>query len=221
MPACLDAIERAQQQLGEAVEVIVVDNASRDRTAAVAIERGAKVVLDERKCLSAIRNAGAAQATGKYLAFIDADSIMSDNMLAEIKRIMDSGRYVGGGVSRVWSDRVSLGILCSVIVFSPVLLWYGVAAVMFYTTPEAFRAIGGFNENLYAAEDLDFGVRLKLLGKTRGQRYKGIWRAWVTTSARKFDEFGDWFLFRRIRMVLRIIRNDRESANEYWYRPRR
>ena len=221
LPRCLDAIDRAAAQLGEPVEVIVADNASRDRTPDIARDRGARVVRVEEKCLSIIRNRGAALATGKYLAFIDADSIMSDNMLVEIKRAMDSGRFVGGGVARVEADRLSIGLICSALALAPFLAPYGVSAVMFYTTPEAFHAISGYNETLYAVEDLDFGRRLKRFGKTRGQRYKNLWRAKVTTSARKGDEYGDWFILRHPIKVIKLLRNDKKEAYDFWYRPRR
>ena len=92
---------------------------------------------------------------------------------------------------------------------------------MFYTTPEAFRAIGGFNEKRYAIEDADFGFRLRRYGRKLGLRYKNLWSARVTTSARKFDEYGDWFIFRRPFMVLRALLNDRHVAHEIWYRRRR
>lgn len=221
LPKCLDAIDRAVAQLGEPVEVIVADNASTDRTADIARERGARVVRVEPKCLSMIRNRGAEAATGKYLAFIDADSVMSDNMLVAIKEAMDSGLYVGGGVANIRADRHSIGMLCSGIAFLPVLLWWGVSAVMFYTTLEAFRAVGGFDESLYAVEDLDFGRRLKRYGRTNGLRYKNLWAGKVVTSARKLDEFGDWFVVRHPLKVLKILRNDQDTAHEFWYRDRR
>lgn len=218
---CLDAIDRATTLLGEPVEVIVADNSSTDRTADLARERDARIVTVEPKCLSVIRNKGAEAATGRYLAFIDADSVMSDNMLVAIKEVMDSDRYVGGGVANVRADRHSLGMLCSGIAFLPVMLWWGVTAVMFYTTLDAFKAVGGFDESLYAAEDLDFGRRLKRYGRKNDLRYKNLWAGKVTTSARKLDEFGDWFVVRHPLKVMKILRNDRDTAHEFWYRDRR
>ncbi|MDX9972759.1 MAG: glycosyltransferase [FCB group bacterium] len=221
LPHCLDAIEAAAKRLGEPVEIVVVDNMSHDRTRDIALERAAKVIQVEEKCLSIIRNRGAAVATGRYLCFIDADSFMSDNMLVEVKKAMDSGRYVGGGVMNVRTDRSSLGINVSMMAACAAFLLTRMSLVMFYTTPDAFRAVGGFNENLYAIEDADFGRRLKRYGRKQGLRYKNLWSARVTTSARKFDEFGDWFIFRRPDKVFRALLNDRHIAHEIWYRRRR
>jgi glycosyltransferase involved in cell wall biosynthesis len=222
LPACLDGVERAARRLGESVEVIVVDNDSRDRTPEIARTRGAVVVHEARKCLSVVRNRGTAVACGKYLAFVDADSVMSDGMLVAIKEVLDSGRYIGGGVAHVRPDRLSLGILVSVVCFVPFALWrIRTSCTLFYTTPEAFNAIGGFDESLYAVEDIDFGKRLRRLGKQRGLKYKNLVRAHVTTSSRKFDEFGDWFIARHPIKVWKAFRNDRRVAEELWYRRRR
>ncbi|MCP4643446.1 MAG: glycosyltransferase [bacterium] len=222
LPKCLDGIDAAAAYLGEPVEVIVVDNMSRDRTAAIAQEQGARVVREEAKCLAKIRNRGAAEAQGTYLAFIDADSIMSEKMLVRVKQALDSGGFVGGGVANVRADRISLGILCSAMVFFPVALWaMRASCVMFYTTPEAFRAVGGFNDELHSVEDIDFANRLRAMGKERGLRYKNMLRAHVTTSARKFDEFGDWFLVRRPWVIIKALRNDPKTAHDIWYRSRR
>ncbi len=221
LPKCLDAIRRATAALGEPVETIVVDNMSHDRTPEIARELGAKVLEVEEKCLSIIRNRGAAAATGQYLVFIDADSVMADTMLVEVKRAMDTGRFVGGGVMNVVTDRLSLGIAVHLLAALPAFLLTRLSAVMFYTTPEAFHAVGGFDETRYAIEDADFAFRLKRYGRRRGLRYCNLWRARVTTSARKFDEFGDWFIFRRPDMVLKAFFNNRKVAHEIWYRRRR
>lgn len=222
LPGCFDAIDRAVTELGEPVEVVVVDNLSRDRTAEIARERGAVVVEEEAKILSKVRNRGAAVATGKYLVFVDADTYMSPKMLAVIKDVFDSGRHVGGGVWNVRPDRISIGICFSLLAFIPFAMWkVRTSCTLFYTTAEAFKAIGGFDESLYALEDADFGVRLKRLGKQRALRYKNLLRAHVVTSARKFDEFGDWFIVLHPIKVWKAFRNDRAIAHDLWYRPRR
>lgn len=221
LPRCLDAVEAAARCLAEPVEIIVVDNESHDRTAVIAAERGAKVLTVPDKCLSIIRNRGAAAATGRYLVFVDSDTFMSDRMLVEVKRVLDSGRYVGGGVANFRTDRMSAGILMHFIAALPAALALRLSCVLFYTTQEAFGAVDGFDERLYALEDVDFARRLRRLGRGRGQRYKNLWRAGVVTSARKFDEFGDWFIFRHPLMVLRLARNNREAAHNMWYRRRR
>jgi glycosyltransferase involved in cell wall biosynthesis len=221
LPKCLDAIERAQGKFGEAIEIIVVDNLSTDRTVAIAEERGARIVQTPVKCLAAVRNVGVAASTGKYVCTIDSDSFMSENMLVHIKEVMDSGRYVGGGVANFRTDRLSTGIILSHLMLVPIGLAARISCVMFYTTKEHFDAVGGFNEKLLAAEDGDFALRLKRYGRTKKLRFKNILKEHVITSARKFDEYGDWYMFRHPLKVLRTIRQDPDMAKEIWYKERR
>ena len=223
LPRCLDAIHRSIAQLGEDVEIIVVDNESHDGTVAVAREHGARVVTETAKNLSCIRNRGAQAARGRYLVFVDADSYMSSAMLTEIRRVIDSGRYVGGGVLDVRPDRWSLGIFMHAVILGLafLLFWRRLSVCLFYTTREAFEAVGGFNESLYAVEDIDFAHRLWRHGREKGLRYKNLITAHLVTSTRKFDEYGDWMAFRHPGKVFRALRNDRAAAHDFWYRRRR
>ena len=73
-----------------------------------------------------------------------------------------------------------------------------------------------------AIEDVDFVRRLKKLGRARGLRFGTLWRAPITTSCRKFDQFGDWFLVRNPRFLRRVFTGkDRQAADSFWYDPRR
>ena len=72
-------------------EIIVVDNNSSDKTAAVANSKGARVVFEPINQISKARNTGAKFAKGEYLIFIDADTQVSPKLLASIrgKKISD------------------------------------------------------------------------------------------------------------------------------------
>jgi glycosyltransferase involved in cell wall biosynthesis len=221
LPDTLGAIRRAAEALGEEVEVIVADNMSTDGTDAVARELGARVVPVEIRCISAVRNQAAAVATGRYLVFVDADDHVSENMFIAIKQAMDSGRYIGGGVANVRYDRNSLGIRVTHGLINAGVTLSGLSMFLFYTTPEAFQAVGGFNEDLLSTEDYDFAQRLRKLGRERGLKYKNLRTAQLVKSSRKFSEYGDWSLFRHPLIFAKAVMNDRETAYELWYRPRR
>ncbi|MDQ8191036.1 glycosyltransferase [Roseibacillus persicicus] len=217
LPKCLAAFRRAEAYAGISIEVIVVLNRCSDGTAKLAEKAGAVLVHEDEANLSKIRNAGAAVASAPVLLTCDADSVPHERVLAVILRRIQSGRVVGGGCLTL-PERWSLGIVCSVGAVMPYLIWHGVSFGLFWCRTEDFRAIGGFNEALVSIEDLDFAKRLKALGKQRGQRFGTVVRAPLVTSCRKFDQFGDWYLFLNPRFVWRVFRGtDRAAADQFWY----
>lgn len=218
LPKSLGAVAKAARRLGEPVEIIVANNMSTDGTRHVAREYGARVVDVEIRCISAVRNQAAAVAQGKYLVFVDADDCMSPNMLQEIKAVMDSGRYVGGGVAKVRYDRNTLGLRLTQTLINCSLALSRVSMFLFYTTPDAFAAIGGFDETLKATEDVEFARRLRQLGRERGLGYKNLRTACLVKSSRKFDAYGDWSIFRHPVLFFRACRNDQEVVDVLWYK---
>ena len=221
LPACLEGIRRAVAAAGVEVETIVVLNRCTDATEAIAREAGAVIVREDEPNLSRIRNAGAAMARGRMLITCDADSVMHERAIAVVREKLAGGRWIGGGTLTL-PERWSPGIVASVGSVLPYLAWHGVSFGMFWCRVEDFRAIGGFDERLVSIEDLDFAKRLKALGRGQGKRFGTVWTAPLTTSCRKFDWFGDWYLFRNPRLVWRIFRGtDREAADGFWYEARR
>jgi glycosyltransferase involved in cell wall biosynthesis len=221
LPGALDAIRKAEECLGEEVEIVVGDNVSTDGTVRVAEARGAKVVCVETRCISAVRNSAAAAASGRYLLFTDADNRIAPNMLIEVKKALDSGRYIGGGVVKARYDRSSVGIRLTQFIISLNLRLWRLSMFMFYTTPEAFNEVGGFSEKLYANEDMDFAIRLRWLGRKKHLQFCNLRTAELTLSSRKFDEFGDWVTFTHPVKFAKTLLNDREAARFFWYRPKR
>ncbi|RMF42169.1 MAG: glycosyltransferase [Planctomycetota bacterium] len=212
----LQAVQEAARQVEEEVEHIVVLNRCSDRTEAIAQAYGARTVVEDAKNLSIIRNAGAAVARGDILVTIDADSRMSPGMLKEVRRRLDSGKYIGGGVM-IYPERWSVGIVCSALVVAPYLLWQGVSAGMFWCRKEDFDAIGGFDPRLISVEDVDFARRLRAWGRTSGKRYGTILNEHIVTSCRKFDTFGDWYFVRQPWTAYRIIQGNRQAVDSYFY----
>lgn len=221
---CLQAVKSAAKYVGDAkTEIIVVANRCTDKTVAIARHYGAKVVINEEKCIAAIRNAGVREAKGEIIVTIDADSLMTKYSLREIKFLLESGNYVGGGTNPKF-DRMSVGIAFSSAYVAmnliPIMMKNGgyLSGAMFWLYKRDFDVIGGFDETLVSLEDMDFAVRLKKLGDKRGQKYGTLKRSYILTSSRKFDEFGDWYLIKNRSLTKRIFSGkDREAADEFYY----
>ena len=217
LPGCLESIKAAAEPFPDQVEVIVAINRCTDRTEEIAVAQGAKVVHDDSRNLAKIRNAAARAATGEVIVTIDADSRMSANMLTEIDRLLRTGRYIGGGVA-VWPERWSLGIVATALLLGVILLRHWVSGGLFWCLRADFEAIGGFNETWVSVEDMDFAKRLKAHGRKQGKRFKTITKAYIVTSCRKFDTFGDWYLIRNPGFVWRIFTGkSQKDADEFYY----
>lgn len=222
LPQCLEAVHKAIAYTGEEAEIIVADNMSTDRTAEIAVKLGANVVSVEERSISTVRNTGAAQATGKFLVFVDSDSYMTEKLLQEIGRSLESGRYIGGGVANFRPDRISLGIAITYFFIYCFIAVRRLSWACFYMRRETFDEVGRFDEGILATEDIDFAKRLKKFGRKQGLRYRNIANTVLYTSARKFDEYGDWMAFTKMIKFFRIIiRQDSDAIQDFWYRSRR
>ncbi|NOT24151.1 MAG: glycosyltransferase [Nitrospiraceae bacterium] len=218
---CVESIVMSARQVSQPVEVVVALNRCTDRTRDIAESLGARCVVEDTRCISAVRNAAVRATTAPAVVTLDADSWMSQNTISEILARVYEGRYVGGGCM-VSLERYSVGIICSILAIAPYLVRQRVSIGMFWFLRESFDAIGGFDETLVSVEDLDFAVRLKSYGQSRGQRYGTIWRNGITTSCRKCDQFGDWYIFRNPRLVKALFSGrNRRAADHFWYDARR
>ena len=213
---CLQSIKSAADNVMDEVEIIVALNRCTDQTADIAAGFQAVIVNEDRKNLARIRNAAARAATGDVIVTIDADSQMSRNMFVEIAAKLSAGKYIGGGVM-IRPERWSLGIFMSLLTVLPFLLIHRVSGGLFWCHRKDFETVGGFNEALVSAEDLDFAKRLKAYGKKKGKRFKTITRAHIITSCRKFDTFGDWYLFKNPGLVWKIMKGDNQKAADLFY----
>jgi glycosyltransferase involved in cell wall biosynthesis len=175
----LTALNATGRALGQEFEVVVADDASTDDTAAIARELGARVVSVKHRQIAATRNAGAKVANGEMFVFIDADTVVTESVVATAVEAMRRGA-VGGGCAFRFDGRLPLygRILPAVAV--PLYRALGLASGCFlFCTREAFCAAGGFDEALFGGEEAAMSRALRRQGRFV------ILREFVTTSGRK------------------------------------
>jgi glycosyltransferase involved in cell wall biosynthesis len=93
-----EAIESALNQTRPAKEIIVVDDASTDRTVEIARGFGERVTVlvnEKNSGPGFSRNAGVAASTGDYLAFLDADDKWLPGHLEDLAGLLDKWPEAG------------------------------------------------------------------------------------------------------------------------------
>jgi glycosyltransferase involved in cell wall biosynthesis len=222
LPRLLDTVDAARAQYrhgADAVEVIVADNASTDGTAKIAEERGCRVAYVEKRMIAASRNGGASVARGRIFGFIDADSQIHPDTFNAIEDALATGKYVGGATG-VKLERMSLGIAVAYAIMVPMVWAIGMDTGVVFCLGEDFRAIGGYMEDRLFAEDVQFMLDLRKLGRSRRQKLARVTSVKAVTSTRKWDKHGEWhylMLIPRGMLSVMFRRSDDDFAKKYWY----
>jgi GT2 family glycosyltransferase len=166
--ACLDALAAA----GLPPEsVYVVDDGSRDDTAAIARARGARVLAGGGAGAAAARNLGAAAGDGEVILFCDADVTLhadavdrvrsrfaGDPGLAALFGAYDADPLHPQAVSRI---RNLLNHHVHATAAGPAhSFWTGIGAVR----RRVFAEMGGLDPGQRMMEDIEFGLRLSRAG---------------------------------------------------------
>lgn len=210
------AIDAAARRVQVPCEVIVVDDGSTDRTGALAEALGAHVIRIDARHIAKARNAGAAAATSDTFVFVDADTIVTADVVRGVVRALAGGAV--GGSAEVQADHPApryVPLMMAVVTLA--CRWFGwFGGCFIYCRRDVFQAIGGFDERLFAAEEIAFGRALKRRGRIVILRDK------VVTSARKLRTHSSleilWTFVRLIAWPWAL--KDRRRL-ELWYGPRR
>jgi RimJ/RimL family protein N-acetyltransferase len=209
----LAAVREAASAAARPYEIIVVDDASTDATPEIASGTGAKVIPINRRQIAAARNAGGRAAQGEYLFFIDADTRINRAHVTGGIAALEAG-YAGGGARVAMDGFVPFWGRMLLRGFSSVYFGLNLGAGAFlFTTRRNFEAIGGFDEQYFAGEEVYFSIELKKLGAFK------VLREPVLTSARKLRMYpANHFLRNFFGVIVRGPRGVRSRAKlSLWY----
>ena len=212
--ACLASVRQAAQARSlQDYELIVCDNASTDATAAIAKKAGAKLAHEPIRRISRSRNAGAAAATGDWLLFIDADSILTPAKLEELLAAIKTGTLAGGGSLIDFDAKPWWGAL-AVHLWTAISLAMNWAAGSFiFCRTDAFREVGGFPPDIGASEEAHLSQDLKAWGKARKLGFQILAGTPHISSGRKFQLYRfHEFLIMLIKIALSPRRSLRDNA---------
>ncbi|MBI2933969.1 MAG: glycosyltransferase family 2 protein [Chloroflexi bacterium] len=171
-------------------EIIVVNNASTDRTEEICRSKNVRVISEPRKGVVFARQTGFLQAHGDIIATTDADTIVPPRWLSWLyEGFRSCPRLVAyGGLYRL-SDgplfhrigtRLWLPFFC---VLDNVLIGGGLLGCNMAVRRQAFLDSKGFNLDLKWNEDCEITRRLQRYGKVEIDR-----RSFVYTSGRRYKK---------------------------------
>ena len=215
--ATLDALRAVARDLPVPSEIIVVDDASTDRTAAIANEHGVRLLKVDHRHIAATRNAGARIACGDVLVFVDADTLVDAKVVRAALAALAAGAIGGGCAVRLHGvtnrrERFAAGFLGWLLRHARIA-----PGCFLFCTRAAFDAVAGFDTTWYAAEDVAMSRALAKQGRFV------ILREPVLTSARKLrtHSFGE-----HLRLFVRLLGRGRRFLKsrdglDLWYGDRR
>jgi glycosyltransferase involved in cell wall biosynthesis len=224
---CLQRMAAAVEVCGRAavfdVEYVVVDNNSSDNTAELAANAGATVVFEPINQISRARNAGAAAASGDWLVFVDADSEVSPELLNDVLQLIEGGQHIGCG-SLMYMEvpkRRMRWMLSLWSWLSKTLSWAAGSFVV--CRADVFKAVGGFSDELFVAEEIDFSQRVKKYARQHNSKFTVLCEHPLHTSNRKMALYTEKELaLQTLRLIFRPRKAMRDkSALDVWYDGRR
>ena len=187
--AAKKAVEAARLEC----ELIVVDNGSDDQGPHIARHFGAQVLVLPGLLIGALRNRGAAVATGEWLGFIDADIEVPEDWLTRLLELESGGQadvlaldlhtpVQAPWFATAWQRRMARPTTDA----SYPVQWLPSANLLMRRS--WFDKVGGFDETLRTGEDKAFTLRLseagaRLLAVNQSIAlhwgYEGSWREWM------------------------------------------
>ncbi|MFZ1985567.1 MAG: mycofactocin biosynthesis glycosyltransferase MftF, partial [Desulfatitalea sp.] len=173
--ACLASLETLDYP-PDKVEVIVVDDASQDRTAAVVRRFNVRLIIQpHNQGQSAARNTGVAAARGEIIAFLDSDCIAQPGWLSDLVPYFQDARValVGGHVDAYYREKRMdrYEQVCSALNMGPeAAMGRGDRCVFYVPTcnmlvrKHIYAQVGGLDPSLHVGEDVDLCWRLMAAG---------------------------------------------------------
>ena len=218
----LSSLNRAKASLeiqaGLTAEIIVVDNASDDSTANVARALGARVTTEKQHNIAKVRNSGARLSAGDVLVFLDADTVVPDELLLRIVAAMLDPSCSGGAVDPDYQPK-KVTVKVYLQFWRIVGRFMGMAqGATQFCRRDLFFALNGYDESLFMGEDVDFYWRLKGLAQRQHGRVVSIEDLRVIPSTRRFDQWRLWRTLVWTNPMFILLFQRRKACWHGWYK---
>ncbi|MFI8372389.1 glycosyltransferase [Streptomyces sp. NPDC085466] len=216
LPSVLASLARWEEVTGHTGEVIVVDNASTDATADMAASFGVRVVTEAVRNIGRVRNTGASAARSGRLFFTDADVALPLEAVTAAAAAMNTGA-IGGAIPPLYTpERLGARLLCA--------YWDhyrtrrgGAQGVNQFCTADAFHHVGGYPDDLFMSEDVEFFARLTAHGQATGRPVAILDELRVRPSTRRYDQWSSLRMLWWQNPVTARLRLQSPHKWRHWY----
>ncbi|MCX6813214.1 MAG: glycosyltransferase family A protein [Candidatus Azambacteria bacterium] len=178
---CLDSILIQAANRPDDIEIIVVNNASTDRTREIAESFPRVIVVDEsKKGITHARHAGFLASSGDLIAYIDADTMLTPDWIDKVLKaflgnpnlVALSGPHIFYDLSRAFNFWVRLFYAVAFISYLLNRFVFRVGSMLqggnFVVKRSALEKIGGYNSKFdFYGEESDIARRLHPLGNVK------------------------------------------------------
>ena len=151
------------------------------------------------------------------------NSSPSAGLFADVREKIEGGACLAGGSTISYGNMKGAAALAIGLwnAMSRMMSW--AAGSFIFVDAGAFRELGGFDEKLFASEELELFKRLKRMARAKGRRLAILHRHPILTSDRKLRLYGWGELFRFTAKTIlsrgRTLRRREDCAA--WYDGRR
>lgn len=161
---CLDeCLKSIKNQSYENIELIVVDNNSKDFTKKIA-RCYTQNVFNQGPERSAQRNYGVAMSAGQYVAIIDSDMELTINVIKDCVAAIEKNCIITGVIIPEESFGEGLWANCKKLERSFYVGVEWMEAARFFKK-KSYEEVGGYNEEMVSGEDWDLSQRIGQIGK--------------------------------------------------------
>ncbi|MBD2176620.1 glycosyltransferase family 2 protein [Pseudanabaena sp. FACHB-1998] len=180
-PYISETLDSALSQTWQNIEIIVVDDGSKDDTLAIAKKyesKKVKVINQQNKGASAARNRALKEAQGDFIQYLDADDLLASDKIERQLKLLDFNPLSNYSVSGEWARFYQKPYEA---VFTPQSLWSDMSPITWLVTaweknlmmhPGAWlvsrnitESAGIWNEKISLNDDGEYFCRIILASK--------------------------------------------------------
>ena len=190
-------------------EVIVVDGGSTDGCCKIVKQHDDVILLHSRKGRASQMNAGAEKASGDWLLFLHADTLLPNHAIQEIESLSKNSAFKAGGFRHRFSGkdwRLRFISWLNNHRCSHNHIFYGDQAI--FVKHDLFNHIGKYPEKQFL-EDVLFSIELNKHTNTT------LLESYVLTDSRKFSKMGVWRSLYRVAYIQIRVKFNLPIPNSY------